>query len=229
MAIELRDPTCLQIGTRLAATRIGPCLLEFCLLERIQALRGQRPQLGRQLIQTCLFRLLGESAKLLGLLTCAVAHGLLHLAESLEKAMQHVVLAQRMQCAKETVADASCLVSNIVKRPGNAVRGDDLPGSQYDGKDHAEGEEAVLSVHNEGTPIAPDTMERLFDPFVRGETGIVSSPRTGLGLLFAGYALQYAADRHATVQDALPLWYERLRLKLSQVVLLSLAIAWALA
>lgn len=66
-------------------------------------------------------------------------------------------------------------------------------------------------------------------PALAGWLALMIPPRTGLGLLFAGYALQYAADRHATVQDALPLWYERLRLKLSQVVLLSLAIAWALA
>lgn len=66
-------------------------------------------------------------------------------------------------------------------------------------------------------------------PALAGWLALLIPPRPGIALLFAGYALQYAADRHATVQDVLPLWYERLRLRLSKVVLLSLAIAWAMA
>lgn len=66
-------------------------------------------------------------------------------------------------------------------------------------------------------------------PALVGWLALLLPPRPGIGLLIAGYALQYAADRHATVQDALPVWYERLRLRLSKVVLVSLAVAWSVA
>jgi sigma-B regulation protein RsbU (phosphoserine phosphatase) len=68
--------------------------------------------------------------------------------------------------------------SNLV---GNAV--------QYSPQDSAvrvvardEGDGVRLEVHNLGTPIPPERLPHIFDPFVRGRDGSRTSARTGLGL-----------------------------------------------
>lgn len=46
----------------------------------------------------------------------------------------------------------------------------------------SEGQVATVAVHNDGTPIAPETQAKLFDPFRRGERDSRSSKTAGLGL-----------------------------------------------
>lgn len=62
-------------------------------------------------------------------------------------------------------------------------------------------------------------------PALTGWIALLLPASSGLTLLIGGYALQYGADRHATLLDALPLWYERLRLRLSVVMLGCLVLA----
>ncbi|OJT25020.1 hybrid sensor histidine kinase/response regulator [Archangium sp. Cb G35] len=45
-----------------------------------------------------------------------------------------------------------------------------------------EGDGVRVEIHNQGTPIPAERMPHIFDPFVRGQQGSRSSPRTGLGL-----------------------------------------------
>ncbi|KFA89801.1 hybrid sensor histidine kinase/response regulator [Archangium violaceum] len=45
-----------------------------------------------------------------------------------------------------------------------------------------EGEGVRVEIHNQGTPIPAERLPHIFDPFVRGQQGSRSSPRTGLGL-----------------------------------------------
>lgn len=60
-----------------------------------------------------------------------------------------------------------------------------------------EGEEVLLSVHNEGPPIPPSLMPRLFRPFERGEDTATVRTSAGLGL----YIVWHIAQAHrGTVQ-----------------------------
>jgi signal transduction histidine kinase len=47
-----------------------------------------------------------------------------------------------------------------------------------------DGDGAILAVHNEGAPIAPEVLPRLFDPFVQGERAALGEG-LGLGLFIA--------------------------------------------
>jgi signal transduction histidine kinase len=46
----------------------------------------------------------------------------------------------------------------------------------------AEDDQVVLAVHNEGTPIPPEAMGRIFDPLIHGEDQAKASTSLGLGL-----------------------------------------------
>jgi signal transduction histidine kinase len=46
----------------------------------------------------------------------------------------------------------------------------------------AEGEQVVLAVHNEGTPIPPESMGSIFEPMVRAERSEPAQPSASLGL-----------------------------------------------
>jgi signal transduction histidine kinase len=46
-------------------------------------------------------------------------------------------------------------------------------------------EAVVLEVHNGGTPIAPDQLPHLFEPYRRGDQGHASGSSLGLGLFIA--------------------------------------------
>ncbi|WP_407755299.1 ATP-binding protein [Archangium sp.] len=68
-------------------------------------------------------------------------------------------------------------------------------GSPVRVKVHGEEDEGVLEVHNEGAPIAPQLLPRLFQPMQRGATGYSATRSVGLGLYIVDHIVRAHGGR----------------------------------
>lgn len=81
----------------------------------------------------------------------------------------------------ECTADADRLAQLIVNLVSNAATYGQV-GAPITVASEVAGGTATLTVHNEGSPIAPETLKNLFEPMVRGVPGSSQVRSVGLGL-----------------------------------------------
>jgi signal transduction histidine kinase len=103
-----------------------------------------------------------------------------HVVDELATSHPHRVLRFEPSGDLHGVWDADRLAQVVSNLAGNALHHGD-EGAAVVVSARGEGEQVVLAVHNEGRPIPPEDLERIFEPLVQSESRGASA-HLGLGL-----------------------------------------------
>jgi signal transduction histidine kinase len=98
-----------------------------------------------------------------------------------------------LEAGEEAVisGDGTLVSGAVLNLASNAIKYG-KPGTEVMVRCRRQGDEMVLSVHNQGVPIPAEELPRLFDTYYRGSDGNAATPGWGLGLAF----VRRIAEKH---------------------------------
>jgi len=91
----------------------------------------------------------------------------------------------------EVMGDANLIGGAVLNLVSNAVKYG-KPGTEVMVQCRRQGDEMVLTVHNQGEPVPPEELPRLFDTYYRASAAPAGTPGWGLGLAF----VKRIAEKH---------------------------------
>jgi signal transduction histidine kinase len=91
----------------------------------------------------------------------------------------------------EVKGDATLIEGAVLNLVSNAIKYG-KPGTDVTVRCRRQGDEMVLSVHNQGEPVPAQELPRLFDTYYRGSGAAGNTPGWGLGLAF----VKRIAEKH---------------------------------